>query len=32
MNERRNTFCGTIEFMAPEIIKMTGYDARVDAW
>lgn len=29
---RRDTFCGTIEFMAPEVIKLEGYDKRVDAW
>ncbi|KAM3127832.1 hypothetical protein pb186bvf_020063 [Paramecium bursaria] len=29
---RRETFCGTIEFMAPEVIKMQGYDKRVDTW
>lgn len=28
----RKTFCGTYEFMAPEILENQGYDYRVDIW
>ena len=31
-NEKRTTFCGTFEYMAPEMVCEENYDAAVDIW
>ena len=30
--EKRQTFCGTLDYVAPEIVMGDSYDARVDIW
>ena len=31
-NNERNTYCGTLDYMAPEIIKGLSYTNKVDVW
>jgi serine/threonine protein kinase len=32
IDERRLTFCGTVDYVAPELIYNEPYDDRIDVW
>lgn len=32
INKKRNTFCGTYEYMAPEMVRDIPYNYKVDIW
>jgi serine/threonine protein kinase len=32
IDERRTTFCGTVDYVAPELLVQGGYDEKVDVW
>jgi len=29
---RRDTFCGTLDYLPPEMVEVKGYDEKVDLW
>lgn len=29
---KRQTFCGTVDYVPPEIVEGNSYDERVDIW
>ena len=32
INERRTTFCGTVDYVAPELVYQEPYDEKIDQW
>lgn len=32
IGERRTTFCGTVDYVAPELVYSEPYDEKVDLW
>mmetsp|Transcript_7846 Transcript_7846/g.5888 ORF Transcript_7846/g.5888 Transcript_7846/m.5888 type:complete len:99 (-) Transcript_7846:96-392(-) len=32
IDERRTTFCGTVDYVAPELIYQEPYDEKIDIW
>mmetsp|Transcript_35467 Transcript_35467/g.25861 ORF Transcript_35467/g.25861 Transcript_35467/m.25861 type:complete len:80 (-) Transcript_35467:130-369(-) len=32
IDERRMTFCGTVDYVAPELIEQEPYDDKIDLW
>ncbi len=32
MQKKRTTYCGTIDYMAPEMIKNISHDFKLDIW
>lgn len=31
-NELRKTFCGTLEYLPPEMVRKRFYDSKIDIW
>ena len=31
-NKPRKTYCGTVDYLAPEMINKTGHDEKLDIW
>lgn len=31
-DQMRNTFCGTLDYMSPEIMQGSDYDFKIDIW
>lgn len=31
-DDRRKTLCGTMDYLAPEMLARTGHDAKADIW
>lgn len=32
LNKPRRTYCGTIDYLAPEMIDKSGHDEKLDIW
>ena len=32
IDERRTTFCGTVDYVAPELVHQEDYDEKIDQW
>ena len=32
INEARTTFCGTVDYVAPELVYQEPYDDKIDLW
>ena len=32
VDKRRNTYCGTLQYVSPEILAKESYDYAVDVW
>lgn len=32
IDEQRTTFCGTVDYLAPELVYSEPYDSKIDLW